>query len=125
MTKILADVGDERKIIEEERQNWLRRVLVALGADEKVISENTLEAKRHVSQLGLDVESHPDGSIDIARLELSFVKVPGEDDKEVPVETGRQLVAQWLPPQLVRIREASKDHYMITLREWALPFQMG
>ena len=94
MTKILADVGDERKIIEEERQNWLHRVLIALGADEKAISENTLEAKRHVSQLGLDVESHPDGSIDIARLELSFVKVPGEDDKEVPVETGRQLVAQ-------------------------------
>ena len=99
-------------------------LLVALGADEKVISENTLEAKRHVSQLGLDVESHPDGSIDISRLELSFVKVP-EDNKEVPVETGRQLVAQWLPPQLVRIREAPKDYYIITLREWALPFQMG
>jgi hypothetical protein len=123
MTRILADVGNERQIIEEERQNWLRRVLIALGADENVISENTLEAKRHVSQLNLDVESHYDGSIDILRLELSFVKAL-EDNKEVPVETGRQLVAQWLPPSLIRIKEAPKDYYIITLREWALPFQM-
>lgn len=125
MTRIMVDVGDERKVIAEERQNWIRRVLVALGADETIISKNTLKAKRHVSQLGLDVETHPDGSVDIARLELSYVKTPGEEDKEIPIETGRRLVAQWMPPQLVRIKEKPKDYYIITLREWALPFQMG
>jgi len=121
MTTILADVGDERQAIDEERQAWLRRVLVALGADEATISENTLEAKRHVSSLGLDVEGHPDGSIDIARLEISVI---ASEDKEVPIETGRQLVAQWLPPKLLRVKDRPRDYYRITLCEWALPFQM-
>lgn len=121
MTTVLADAGDESRVIGEERQAWLRRVLVALGADEGIVSENTLEAKRHVSSLGLDVEGHPDGSIDIARLDISVVA--GEGGKEVPVETGRQLVAQWLPPKLVRVRDRPRDYYRITLREWALPFQ--
>jgi hypothetical protein len=123
MTTILADAGDEARIMAEERQAWLRRVLVALGADEAAISENTLEAKRHVSGLGLDVEGHPNGSIDIVRLEISTVL--GEDGKEAPVETGRRLVAQWLPPSLIRVRDKPRDYYRITLREWALPFQMG
>jgi hypothetical protein len=122
MTTILASIGDEARIVVEERQAWLQRVLVALGADGEVISRNTLEAKRQVSQLGLDVETHPDGSINIARLKIS-ITVDAEG-KEVPVETDRQMVAQWLPPTRVRIREGSKEHYRITLREWALPFQM-
>jgi hypothetical protein len=121
MTKIMVDIGDERKIIEEERQNWLRRVLIALGANENIIATNTLEAKRHVSQLSLDVESNSDGSINIARIEVSILKAP---EGETPVETGRRLVAQWMPPQLVRVKEMPKDYYIITLREWALPFQM-
>jgi hypothetical protein len=122
VTTILADAGDELRIIDEERQAWLRRVLVAFGADEVIIAENTLEAKRHVSQLGLDIEGHPDGSIDIARLEISVVV--GKGGEEIPIETGRKLVAQWLPPKLVRVRDRPRDHYRITLREWALPFQM-
>jgi hypothetical protein len=118
MTTILADAGDESRIIAEECQAWLRRVLIAFGADEAVISGNTLEAKRHVSALGLDVEGHPDGSIDIVRLDMSVVA-----EGETPVETGHRLVAQWLSPKLVRIKGRPRDHYRITLREWALPFQ--
>ncbi len=121
MTTILADAGDERQVIEEERQAWLRRVLVALGADEEVISHNTLEAKRHISGLLLDVETHPDGSVDIARLEIQVVV---EEGKEKPLETGRKLVAQWMPPKLVRVKDRPRDYYRIDLREWALPFQM-
>jgi hypothetical protein len=86
-----------------------------------VISSNTLEAKRHVSSLLLDVETHPDGSVDVARLEIQMVV---EDGKETPVETGRKLVAQWMPPKLVRIKDRPRDYYRIDLREWALPFQM-
>jgi hypothetical protein len=122
MTIVLADAGDEMKIIDEERQAWLRRVLVALGADEAVILRNTLEAKRHVSGLGLDVETHPDGSVDIVRLEVATMST---EEGETAVETGRKLVAQWLPPSLVRVRDRPRDYYRITLREWALPFQMG
>lgn len=125
MTTILASVGDERKIIDEERQGWLQRVLLAFGADEKIISQNTLEARRHVSQLGLDVVSGHDGSINIHRFELAVITVPeGTSTKEMTVETNRQLVAQWMPPKLVRIREASGDYYRVILQEWALPFQM-
>jgi len=125
MTTILASIGDERRIIDEERQDWLYRVLKAFGADEKIISQDTLEAKRHVSQLGLDVVGGHDGSITIYRFELALAMVPeGTSMKEITMETNRQLVAQWLPPKLVRIREASGDHYRIVLQEWALPFQM-
>jgi len=122
MTTILASVGDETKIVDEEKRAWLQRVLIAFGADENIISNNTLGTKRHLTQLGLDVVSHFDGSIDIARFETAVVQTP---DGEVPVESGRRLVAQWLPPKLVRMREKPKDFYMITLNEWALPFQMG
>lgn len=122
MTTILADASDEARIIAEERQAWLQRVLVALGANEAIISQNTLEAKRHVSELGLDVESHSDGSIDIARLDIAVASQEGGEG--MPVETGRKLVAQWLPPKLVRIKDQPRDYYRITLREWALPFHM-
>jgi hypothetical protein len=125
MTTILVNVGDERRVIDEERQDWLRRVLVAFGADKEAISGNTMEARRHVSQLGLDVVKGHDGSIDIHRFELAVVAVPdGKGTREVAVETNRQLVAQWMPPKMVRVREASGDHYRIALQEWALPFQM-
>jgi len=124
MTIILADIGGEQKAIEEERQEWLQRVLVALGADKEIISQNTLEAKQHVSQLGLSVENHVDGTLEIFRLEIAVVYQPSEG-KEVPVETKRKTVAQWLPPKIIRIREASGDHHRIILQEWALPFQTG
>jgi len=126
---ILVDIGDEREVIEEERQNWLRRVLVALGADEAVISENTMEAKRHLAELDIIVWRHADGAVRIYRPQYAWFEVPDEKTEavaEVPVESAQKLVAEWLPPKMVRVKEGGgRQHYRITLREWALPFQMG
>lgn len=121
MTVILSDMGDEREVIDEERQKWLQRVLIAFGADKNIISKNTLEARRHVSSLNLDVETHSDGSIDIFRIKISSVM--GNEDSLI--ETNRQLVGQWLEPKIIRIKEKPRDYYRITLNEWALPFQTG
>lgn len=126
-TTILVDVGDERKVIDEERQAWLRRVLVAFGADEKVISENTMAAKRHLAELDLLVWRYHDGSLRILRPRYDAIEVETDEGvRQVPMETGQKLVAEWLPPKLVRVREGGgRQHYRVTLREWALPFQMG
>lgn len=127
---ILVDIGDERDVIAEERQNWLRRVLVALGANEEIISENTMEAKQHLTEMDIIVwRNAPEGTIRIYRPQYAWFEVPDDDAgavAEVPVEASQKLVAEWLPPKMVRVRENNgRQHYRITLREWALPFQMG
>jgi hypothetical protein len=129
MTVVLCDLGDEREVVAEERQAWLQRVLVALGADEKVVSENTMAAREHLMLLGLDVFKHVDGSVKVYRPEYVTFELPSEDPErqvdEIDVETRQKLVAEWNPPEIVRIREGpGKEHCRITLREWALPFQM-
>ena len=102
------------------------RVLIAFGADPEVISSNTMEAKTHLASLGLVVYTGVDGSVEVFRPEIVVVEVPEDDgSKEVEVEKAQRLVAQWLPPTLVRVREApGKEHYRITLKAWALPLQM-
>lgn len=126
---ILADVGDEQEVIAEERQNWLHRVLIALGADKEIISSNTMGAKRHLAELDLIVWRHVDGMIRIYRPQYAWVEMPGELEgsvTEAPIETDKKLLAEWRPPTLIKVREGNgRQHYRITLREWALPFQMG
>jgi hypothetical protein len=126
-TTILVDIGDEQSVIDEERQSWLRRVLVALGADEEIISENTMEAKRHLGELDLIVWRFSDGSLRVYRPQYEVLDIEQEKGaQQVPVEKQQKLLAEWLPPKLVRVREGGgREHYRITLREWALPFQMG
>lgn len=126
-TTILVDVGDEQQVIDEERQSWLTRVLVALGADEETIAENTMEAKRHLGELDLIVWRYADGSLRVFRPQYATVEVGTEGGtQQCPIEAGRKLLAEWLPPKLIRVREGSgREHYRVTLREWALPFQMG
>jgi hypothetical protein len=118
MVTILADVGDELKIIEEEKQLWLHKVLIALGANKEIISKNTIEAKRHLSVLNLDVDMHTNGFVEIVRLEFLS---NNEETKTI----GRKVIAQWFPPKLIKIKNSPKDYYRIVLNEWALPFQMG
>lgn len=127
VTTILVDVGDEQQVIDEERQNWLHRVLVALGADEQIISENTMEAKRHLGELDIVVWRYADGSLRVFRPQYEVFQTEVEaGTQQVPIEVGQKLLAEWLPPKLVRVREGGgREHYRVTLREWALPLQMG
>ena len=102
---ILADRGDENKIIEEEKQLWVYKVLLALGANEEVLGEaEDAEVREYLSALNLEIWNKYDGSIDILR--------------------GDKIVAQWKPPELILIKDKPKWYYEIHIQEWALPFQM-
>jgi len=129
MAVILCDIGDEAEIIAEERQNWLSRVLVAFGMDEDMAARDTFESKQSLMMLGLDVWRGSNGTIRIFRPEYATFEVPDEQEgsvREVDVERNQKVVAEWHPPEIVRIREAlGKEHYRITLKEWALPLQTG
>jgi|19_taG_2_1085344.scaffolds.fasta_scaffold08705_3 hypothetical protein len=114
---ILADKQEEMKAVDEERQAWLQKVLVALGANPDIIKKNTIEAKNHISSLGLDVVLKPEGEINILRFD--YEEINGET-----VEKGCYPVAQWLSPKYILKIEDGKKFYEIHIEEWALPFQM-
>ena len=115
---ILADRQDEMAAVEEERQDWLQRVLVALGANPDIIKKNTIEAKNHISSLGLDVVLKPEGEIDIHRYEYEQVE-------EITIEKESYLVAQWFKPKFILKEEDGEKFYEAHIEEWALPFQMA
>jgi hypothetical protein len=115
---ILADKQDEMNVVDEERQIWLQKVLIALGADSEIIKDNTIGAKNHISSLGLDVVLKPDGEIDIMRYEYEQI---GEES----VEKEEYLVAQWFKPKYILKEKDNNKFYEIHIEEWALPFQMA
>jgi len=103
---ILADRYDEQKIISEEKEIWVYNVLVALGADEDILSSiPKKDMAEYLTLLEMEVWDNVDSTIDIYRK--------------------GKLVAQWKIPKLKLIREGkNKYYYEIQLDEWALPFQM-
>jgi len=109
-TVVLADRGDERKIIEEEKQEWLTNVLLALGIREEALDLEATELVDYLAMAGIEVWSNYDGSLDIFRFD-------GEDNKK--------MVAQWKVPGLTLIKDTPRKwYYEIHINEWALPFQM-
>lgn len=107
MTKvILADRYNEHNIINEEKEIWVYDVLVALGADEKVLSSISKEKmSEYLTILEMEVWDNFDETIDIYRK--------------------GKLVGQWKKPKLKLIKEGKdKYYYEIHLNEWSLPFQM-
>jgi len=105
MTILLIDKGDEQKIIESEKNEWVSRVLIAFGIPKEIIDKNNMETRSALDNLELAVWSNHDGTIDILR--------------------SGKTVAQWKEPNYILVNENGKLYYKITLNEWALPFQMG
>ena len=104
-TIILADRGEEGKIIEEEREEWVYQVLVALGVEEDVLVENSNEVVlEYCKSIGIEV-----------------IKNLGEDT--ISIFKNRNLVAEWKVPNLIFKKEGKEYFYEIHLNEWALPFQ--
>jgi hypothetical protein len=101
---ILINTEDLTDTVKEEKQLWLIKVLVALGAREDLLNED--DRRDHLSSIGLEVWSNvKDDSIDIFRY--------------------NKLVAQWKTPKLIKVKEGKgKFYYEIHLNEWALPFQI-
>lgn len=104
MTVILVNTEDVTDTIEEEREAWVERVLVALGADQNRIKD--IDSREYLMSLNLEVWNNiSNGCVDIHR-----------DSK---------IVAQWKEPKLIKKKEdKNKYYYEIHLNEWALPFQM-
>lgn len=99
---ILANIEDVTDIVEEEKQNWIFKVLVALGAEEEALKND--DYRIYLMSLQLEVWSNlSDGTVDIFRE--------------------GKMVGQWKPPKLIK-RKDKESYYEIHLNEWALPFQM-
>jgi hypothetical protein len=89
---ILADRYDEQKVIEEEKTVWVFNVLVALGADEDILTEiKKEEMSEYLTLMGMEVWDNADGTVDIFRKE--------------------KLVAQWKTPKLKLIKESKNKYY--------------
>ncbi len=104
---VLADKGDEQKIIAEEKEEWIYQVLMALGVPEEILIElNNNDIVGYLTSVEIEIFSNYDDTIDILRE--------------------GKIVAQWKQPKLVLIKEGfNKYYYKIHINEWALPFQMA
>jgi hypothetical protein len=101
--KILADKGDEQKVIEEEKAEWVFEVLLALDINEQAFELNMEDLRDHLKELGIEVWNKYDGSVDIYR-----------DEK---------IIAQWKVPNLVLVKDPKRWYYEIYVNNWALPLQ--
>lgn len=95
---ILANRGEESKIIEEEKDEWVGEILDALGIPE-VSNEN---AKEYLMSYGIEIWRHADGKIDIYK-----------DD---------EIIAQWKNVEYVLIKD-KPSYYKIHIDAWAKPLQ--
>lgn len=96
-TVILADKGDEQKIIDEEKAEWVFQELLAIlidqnidpeVAEEMVVELDNSELITHFTSLEVEIFNHPDGSTDIMRK--------------------NKIIAQWKPPKLTMRVEKDK-----------------
>lgn len=104
---ILSNRGDEQKIIQEEKSEWVFQVLLGLGVAEEILIELSNE----------DIVNY----LESIRIEvISNISSDGVD-----IYREEKIVAQWKKPKLILIKEKrNKYYYEIHLNEWALPFQM-
>ena len=104
---VLCNRGDERKVIEDLRQDWVQDVLVAIGVPEQIFEDkmDNNDARDLLISMEIEVWKKHDGTIDILRQS--------------------KLVAQWKKPKITMIKEDKEFYYEIKTNEWALPFQMS
>jgi hypothetical protein len=101
---VLADRGDEQKVIEEERQEWLNEVLLALDVPVKAFELEIDEFRDYLNSVEIEIWQNADGTLDVYK------------DSEI--------VAQWKEPKLVLIKETPKKwYYEIHIDAWARPLQ--
>jgi len=103
---ILANRGDEQKIIAEEKEEWIYQVLVALGVPEDfLVDSNNEQVVDYLNTLLIEVFDNL-----------------GEESVEI-WKNGK-VVAKWSIPKLILKKEKDEYYYEIHTNEWALPFQM-
>lgn len=101
---VLADRGSERAVVEEEKQEWLNEVLLALDVPVDAFKLELREMRNYLATVGIEVWESPNGNIDVYK---------GED-----------IVAQWNEPKFILIKETPKKwYYEIHINAWARPLQ--
>lgn len=103
---ILADRGDEQKIIIEEKEKWVNQVLLAIGIEETVL--NNLPREEVVEYLNSQY--------------IEVIDNLGEES--IDIFKNSKKIASWSSPKIILRKENNKYFYEIHLKEWALPFQM-
>lgn len=96
-TIILADKGDEQKIINEEKAEWIFQELLAIlidqdidpeVAEEMIVELDNSELTTYFTSLEVEIFNHADDSTDIIRKD--------------------KVIAQWKPPKLTMHVEKDK-----------------
>lgn len=101
---VLADRGSEQGVIEEEKQEWLTEVLLALGVPTGAFELESDELRNYLSGIKIEVWNNVSGTLDVYK--------------------NNEIVAQWKIPQLVLIKETQKKwYYEIHINAWARPLQ--
>lgn len=103
---ILSDRDNLNETIEEEQQEWLTDVLIALGVEKQALEIDDPQFDMRDYLFGLDIE-----------IWRNIQK------KTIDIYRNDKLIAQWKVPKTILIKEGRKYYYEIHLNEWALPFQ--
>lgn len=101
--KILADRGDERKIIQEEKEEWLADVLLAMEIPKELFDLNIEDMKEYLSTINVEIWENHDETLDIYKND--------------------EIVAQWKKPKLILIKDKPRWYYEIHINAWARPLQ--
>jgi len=101
---VLSDRGDEQNVIEEEKQEWLNEVLIALDVPVQAFELDIQDMRDYLISVEIEIWNNHDGTMDVYK--------------------GESVVAQWKIPKLILIKETPKRwYYEIHLDSWARPLQ--
>lgn len=106
LNPIITERYNEKKVINEEKEKWIKKVLVALGADEDIL--NSLKKEDFIGYFSI--------------LEIEVWR--NYDDTVNIIKKGK-LVAQWKIPNIKLIKKNNKLYCEIKFNNWALPFQIN
>lgn len=116
---VLCNLSDANKTIDEERLNWARDVLRALGVSEEIINTSDIRNFRFkMEEYGIEVELFSNGNVDIYKKQ--WYSGPSEElSGWLPVNKDH-LVAQWKEPTYIKKIENKDVYYEIHLEEWSI-----
>lgn len=96
---VLSNKGDERKVIEEEKEEWVNKTLLALGVSQEVFTLSKEKIIEHLFSQNIEI---------------------WKNGEEVDILKNDKIVAQWKTPEIV-IKKNKYEYYCeIHLNEWSL-----
>jgi len=103
---ILADKGQEQKILNQEKNEWVRNILFALNLPNEIFNLNNEQFKEYLDNHEIEIWSYYNGYLDIYKQ--------------------NKIIAQWKDVKFILIKNnknPKKSYYEIHVNEWAQPLQ--